>query len=347
MKARVISRINKRLWPSTRNTPLPYPLNPNDIIEVLEEVEGEAVTPTNNKWYKTDRGFYVWSGGVDLKANREVDITYWTTFFGLNLLAQTYEEQLRTSSVSILDTGISILNPDLDNVVNKSRNFFFPNRSVTDFDGHGTYCAGILAANGNSKIIGGTSGAKLNVGKILTSSQAGLTGLTEGVMIASLDWAAQISDVISVSAGLPTCTDALKSKVADLANRKKIIIAAIGNVGETGSGNYPAILEGCISVGALNNSFEISDVTLRENKIDICVPGENIVSTLPNELGSYGSKTGTSVSTPLVASMVHLMKLKDNSLDIHRVRTKLANLSDVKSSNQFKYLAIKPNHITI
>ncbi|HNH61928.1 MAG TPA: hypothetical protein PLS80_17960, partial [Cyclobacteriaceae bacterium] len=70
MKVKVIAKLNKRLWPSTRNTPLPDPLIPNDILEVVEEVRGEAPPSSENStWYKTDKGFYVWSEGVQDLSN--------------------------------------------------------------------------------------------------------------------------------------------------------------------------------------------------------------------------------------------------------------------------------------
>lgn len=67
MKAKVIKRLNKRNFPSAKgNTPLPNPHEAGDIIDVVEEVNGSTINgTTNDRWFKTDRGCYVWSGGTD------------------------------------------------------------------------------------------------------------------------------------------------------------------------------------------------------------------------------------------------------------------------------------------
>lgn len=41
MKVKVIAKLNKRLWPSTKNTPLPNPHLPGDIIEVESELKAK------------------------------------------------------------------------------------------------------------------------------------------------------------------------------------------------------------------------------------------------------------------------------------------------------------------
>jgi hypothetical protein len=65
MRARIIIKVNKRLWPNTANKKLRKPLRPNDIIEVAEEVVGEEFR-SNKIWYKTNEGFYIWSGAAEV-----------------------------------------------------------------------------------------------------------------------------------------------------------------------------------------------------------------------------------------------------------------------------------------
>ncbi|MFN8335697.1 MAG: serine protease [Cyclobacteriaceae bacterium] len=94
MKVKVIAKLNKRLWPSTKNTPLPNPLIPNDILEVVEEVRGEAPPSSeNSKWYKTDKGFYVWSEGVQDLSNENLMIKIAGNTFPAEQLSGTYWQQ--------------------------------------------------------------------------------------------------------------------------------------------------------------------------------------------------------------------------------------------------------------
>ena len=91
MKVKVIAKLNKRLWPSTKNTPLPNPLIPNDILEVVEEVDGEAPdSSANKKWYKTDKGFYVWSEGVQNISRENLIIKITNNTFDSQQLSNTW-----------------------------------------------------------------------------------------------------------------------------------------------------------------------------------------------------------------------------------------------------------------
>jgi len=352
MKGRVNTLLNIRTG-SPRILPDNNPgyLKPNDIVTITGTLIGDNYKG-NNIWYKLEDGGHVWSGGVNTgeafdTAGKSRDINEWVKFLGLDNLAIKFSNQLKTIAITILDTGVDFGNEDLKGCDAAAKNFLFPNRNCNDFDGHGTYCAGIIAGTGAKRIIGGASGVKLNIGKVMSSSVPGLTGLTDQVLISALEWASDLSDVISISCGIPNYSPALHSKVREISGKNKIIVSAIGNVGQTGSGNYPAKFSECIAVGALNNEFNISDFTIRDTKIDICVPGENIGSTLPVTKQSYGTKSGTSISTPLVASIVAFKKLKNPTWDAEKIKSDLIGLSEKKNSNDFEYYAIKQQPIIL
>jgi subtilisin family serine protease len=183
MKAKVIAKLNKRLWPSTKNTPLPNPLIPNDIIEILEEVEGEAITPTNNTWYKTDKGFYVWSGGVSLFNNYNERVI------------QVPLEYRRTRGtgvkVAILDSGIFREHQSLIATIKGVHNSSGSSAGVTDKLRHGTHCAGIIGArnekNAGNFISGVAPDSALFISKVATDKG---NFFAENV-IKGLEWAIQ------------------------------------------------------------------------------------------------------------------------------------------------------------
>lgn len=166
MKVKVIAKLNKRLWPSTSNVPLPEPLIPGDIVEIDKIVEGEYIHPSNNKWYKAINGFYFWSGG----ANQEVD-----TIAPPVTVAESEEVQVAQTDlpallklnkpvsfggkdvkILILDSGISKHNALMSKVdFTKSKSFVRGESGVIDDHGHGTMIAGIMA--GNDEVIKGIS----------------------------------------------------------------------------------------------------------------------------------------------------------------------------------------------
>ncbi len=349
MRAKVISRINKRLWPSTRNTPLPHPLNPNDVIEVLEEVEGEAVTPTNNKWYKTDRGFYVWSGGVDAKATTDLRLlsevqglsntaNYWIKFFQIaQLWKKSKGEGIR---VAILDSGIDFNHADLQEAIDKKENFIRPGEDVMDFDGHGTHCAGIIAGRGKVKIFGVAPEAKLNVGKIF--SMRGF-GINEEVLKDAIKWAVGNSDIISISAGIPESNPEIAKLIEEATGKGKIFVSAIGNIEnqQSNTGDFPATNPHTISVGSCNDRFEISTFTKRYKGLSICSPGEQILSTFPSSITPYDSLTGTSMATPFIAGLICIMRGMNRQLNLTDAKLKLSNLVETKTDNSFVYPVLK------
>jgi subtilisin family serine protease len=156
MKAKVIARINKRLFPSTQNIPLPDPLRPNDIIEVVEKVTGEALTAANNIWYKTDAGFFVWSGGVSeelvqeiLPAGAKVEVPALIEKIDLRkliVLNTPINFGGQGTCIGLLDTGVSdhpAIGKSIDSA--RSKTFIEGETSAIDDVGHGTGLAGIIS----------------------------------------------------------------------------------------------------------------------------------------------------------------------------------------------------------
>lgn len=97
MKAKILIRLNKRNFPSTTgNLPLSNPLEPGDIINVVEEVKGTLAEGTlNDRWFKTDKGYYVWSGGTDhVSMNERIVLTSnlssvnWSDIASLDLIEE-------------------------------------------------------------------------------------------------------------------------------------------------------------------------------------------------------------------------------------------------------------------
>lgn len=109
MKVTVLKRLNKRNLPSAEgNLPLPNPHVPGDIIDVVEEVIGSFHgTPPNDKWYKTNGGYFVWSGGTNYTSLNEKILA----FSSVNANGQTeiadlefIDEYIQKNESNLLDT---------------------------------------------------------------------------------------------------------------------------------------------------------------------------------------------------------------------------------------------------
>ena len=64
--------------------------------------------------------------------------------------------------VAVLDTGIAYKHPDLEGAISDMKDFTNSPSGISDMNGHGTHCAGIIAARDNSVgVIGGAPEADL------------------------------------------------------------------------------------------------------------------------------------------------------------------------------------------
>lgn len=347
MKVRINTYVNLRTELAEihpYNNPGDIYFSPGDVINVAETVIGENYKG-NNLWYRLEEGGYVWTGADD-NSKITVEPNFWLKKFGLDLLQQQLQQKLSNVSISILDTGIDEMHPDLKDVVNLKFNAVSENEPIEDEDGHGTHCSGIIIGTAKNKISGVARGAKLNVCKIMNTSSGSFTGMTVRGLIRALDKVGDQSDVISISAGVDKYNKELHDKIKTFAERGVIIVAAIGNVTtEDRTAKYPAMFDECIAVGSLNNHLELSDLTVRNSKIDICFPGELITSTLPNN--SYGQKSGTSMATPFIAGLAALMKANNAESNYTVFRELLKDHAVQKQKEQLKYYAIKNEKILL
>ncbi|TRZ87279.1 MAG: hypothetical protein D4R88_09520 [Methanosarcinales archaeon] len=132
--------------------------------------------------------------------------------------------------IAVLDTGISNSHPELTvsggiNLIGKSKN-----NKWNDDNGHGTHVAGIIAARNNTiGIVGVAPDAQLYAVKVLDAYGSGyISDVIEGI-----DWAVQNNmDVVSMSLGTATYSQALNDTSANAYNAGIILVAAAGNSGD-------------------------------------------------------------------------------------------------------------------
>lgn len=294
---------------------------------------------------------------------------YYSAQYGMDLIgAPEAWEKCKGSKeivVGVIDTGIDYNHPDLkDNIwtnpgetgftkdgVNKATDgvdndgngyvddvhgydFGESTKYIIDSDpmdtgGHGTHCAGIIAAAGNNTrgvtgVSWNTKVAALKVSKkALNNDLAFYSAAIEAINYAN----AMGFEITSNSWGVEQAflnLVKLNSEWEELAPLMKTAISKgglfVGAAGNSESNTdlspiYPGAfkLDNVITVACTNAQDKLSDnSSYGKNIVDLSAPGSSILSTLPG--GIYGYNSGTSMAVPHVAGAAALLLSANSSL---------------------------------
>lgn len=180
--------------------------------------------------------------------------------------------------------------------------------------GHGSGCAGIIAARGKGMPVGA----------------AGLCGLTPvrvlGAALGPGDKRVGVGALDNIDAGMKRLID-LGAKVINMSfgtpesmldadaprpheeivryalARGVILVAASGNSGLTEQ-YFPAAHEGVIAIGAIDRSLRPTSFSTRGDHVALCAPGRDILTC---GLDGYQHASGTSFAAPHVAAICALL----------------------------------------
>ena len=204
-----------------------------------------------------------------------------------------------------------------------------PHWRAMDDEGHGTFVAGLAAADGDNEI--GIAGiawdARILPVKVLDCTATGrISDAAAGIRYAARSGA----DVINISFGTQTDSPALREAVEFARASGSIVVASAGNDGRRGL-TYPARYDGVISVAASGllrfNGIDYQATAPFANfggSVDFLAPGVSVLSTVPERLcgqdgwncsdGPYASGNGSSFATPIVAGAVALVRAQHPEL---------------------------------
>ncbi len=208
--------------------------------------------------------------------------------------------------VAVIDTGIDVDHPFFSGRIKAGGWDFVNNDNDPDDDNsHGSHCSGIITDATKSNV-------KILPVKVMNAKGGGSTSvIIEGMMYA-VDSGA---DIISMSLGGGGDKELYQDAITYARNRNVPCVVAAGNDRFDLSlfPISPANIPDAITVSSSNEEDAFSGSFSNYGAvIDLCAPGENILSAVPG--GKFGLKSGTSMSTPLVAAGAALLKSTDISL---------------------------------
>lgn len=239
--------------------------------------------------------------------------------------------------ISIVDTGVDLLHPDLvdkiwtnsneipDNGIDDDQNGFIDDIHGWDFGendntvmnttsgyapGHGSHCAGIAAAATNNRI--GVASIGFNSTIMPVKCTRDVENDPDQYIVSPRGFAAikyaidNGADIVSCSWSGPPSSD-FELEIINYAHERGVaIIAAAGNYsGE--SAQYPAAYPYVISVAATDQTDRRASLSNYHSTVDIAAPGTDILSVWGYS-NDYASNSGTSMAAPLVAGAVALVK---------------------------------------
>ncbi len=221
----------------------------------------------------------------------------------------------------VIDSGIDLDHPDLNVNQNLGRNFVntgcgllgilfgCPNGgqgSPDDDNGHGTHCAGTIAAKNNGAgVLGVAYDAEVVPIKVLNAAG---TGSNSGV-IQGVDYVANTAkagDVANMSLG-GGVSSSLDQAVKNAAAKGIFFALAAGNDSQNANNSSPARANGqhIFTISAMDSNDRFASFSNFGNPpVDYCAPGVGVNSTYPG--GGYRSMSGTSMAAPHVAGLLLL-----------------------------------------
>jgi len=250
--------------------------------------------------------------------------------------------------VAIIDTGIDKDHPDLvDNIVKgtnfvpgKGKNKGVDEQAWNDDHGHGTHCAGIVAADDNNfGVIGVAPDASLYAIKVLDSRGRGKAS----DFVAGLQWAVSNGiQIISISLRMGNTETVSVTDACDAAYGAGLLLVKSAGNNSGGSVTSPGYHPSVMAVSAIDEANNIAWFSSTGPEVELAAPGVDVYST--NKNGGYISMDGTSMACPHVSGVAALVWATGHyengsgvRLQLRRTAEPLAGLDPEEQGNGLVY----------
>lgn len=253
--------------------------------------------------------------------------------------------------------GVDGVDDDGNGLVDDIRgwNFASGTNNTMDDNGHGTHVSGIIAANpsSNPDFQGIAPNAVILPCRFTDEGQTGTVsaaiecleyGWLMGVDITSNSWGDEM-----------LATRSLREIFEKSEEEDTLAIVAAGNDGSSNDGpiderTFPASFQNEIimAVAAIDAAGRLSSISnFGEQNVDLGAPGENILSTTPNN--GYSTMRGTSMATPFVTGAAALLlgACKKQGVSCTADQIKSILIDSVEHTGNLDDLVLSEGHLNV
>ncbi|KUM91344.1 serine protease [Streptomyces cellostaticus] len=257
--------------------------------------------------------------------------------------------------VAVIDSGVNPATSTLKgqvlvNQVPKSVAY----KAAEDNDGHGTGMAEIIAGTGAGGGVKGLApGAKIIPYHVQQTTDRkdddGKFASLADVIRAAADTDVKI---INMSFGGPYPDSTEEDAIKYAASKGKLMFASIGNDGEKGKAEYPAVYPYVVGVSAIDKSGTVAKFSTKSNYVDFAAPGVSVPGWCDGKFTEYCDTDGTSPATALASASAALVWSVHPDWTANQVLRTLLDTAGRswpkdKPSTYLGYGAIRPRRVLI
>ncbi|MFJ9621531.1 type VII secretion-associated serine protease mycosin [Streptomyces sp. NPDC101181] len=261
-------------------------------------------------------------------------------------------------TVAVIDSGVDPSHPDLAGRVLRGLNLEADaeGNEHTDYNGHGTGMAGIIAGTGKARggngAYGLAPGAKILPIRVSDSGSAANQAAAESKFHreapAAIRYAVEHgAKIINISLGVSTGSQGLNDAVKYALGKGALIFASAGNGAEGANRiEYPGGAPGVVGVGAVDENLRRTAESQYGPQVDLAAPGDKILHACGGGTGLCESH-GTSDATALASASAALIWSKYPDWTNNQVLRVMLNtaggpVSGKKRSDGIGYGIVRP-----
>ncbi|WP_308295511.1 type VII secretion-associated serine protease mycosin [Streptomyces sp. MUM 178J] len=260
-------------------------------------------------------------------------------------------------TVAVIDSGVDADNGDLRGQVLEGLDLApkSDGDERTDYDGHGTAMAGLIAGTGKSGngdgAFGLAPGSKIlpirmpesgNLANQAEGNEQFNTYAPKAIRYAADNGAEVINVSMAVREGSPQLTEAVKYAL----NKGALLFAGTGNDGHNGL-VYPAATPGVVGVSALDQKLQKTKESQYGPQVDVSAPGVDMVHACGDSESGLCKSRGTSDATAIASATAALIWSKHPEWTNNQVLRVILNTvsgptSGSERNDHIGYGAVRP-----